>query len=210
MENIMCQLVLASASPARHALLTKLNLPFLVAVPDIDETPYTGEPAPVLVQRLAKSKTGALANKYPQHLIIGCDQVCVINNTITGKPHNYNNAFNQLLSCSGQCVTFYTGLALLNSITGEINSICELFKVYFRILTNEEIEGYLNAEQPWYCAGSFKIEGLGITLFKRLEGDDPNTLIGLPLITLTKMLMKEGVNPLTCQRKIITANPPSN
>ncbi|CNH49126.1 Maf-like protein [Yersinia massiliensis] len=192
----MPQLVLASTSSYRRALLEKLQLPFISAAPKADETPLRGEMADALVQRLALAKAQALAECYPQHVIIGSDQVCVINNQIVGKPHNHANALKQLQQASGQCVTFYTGLALVNTATGHVNCVCETFDVYFRILSEAEINGYLTREQPWDCAGSFKSEGLGITLFERLSGRDPNTLIGLPLITLTQMLIEQGINPL--------------
>lgn len=196
MENIMPQLVLASTSSYRRALLEKLQLPFITAIPQTDETPMPNEAADILVQRLACSKARSLAERYPQHLIIGSDQVCVIDGKITGKPHTYENAVKQLQQASGRCVTFYTGLALLDSTNNRINGICETFDVYFRTLTDAEIDGYLTREQPWNCAGSFKSEGLGITLFERLTGRDPNTLVGLPLIALTQMLIEQGVNPL--------------
>ncbi|CNJ76408.1 Maf-like protein [Yersinia mollaretii] len=192
----MPQLVLASTSSYRRTLLEKLQLPFITAAPEIDETPLLGESADTLVQRLAQAKAQALAVHYPQHMIIGSDQVCVINGDIVGKPHNYANAMKQLQQASGQCVTFYTGLALLNTATGSSNCLCETYDVYFRTLNEAEIDGYLTREQPWNCAGSFKSEGLGITLFERLSGRDPNTLIGLPLIALTQMLIEQGVNPL--------------
>ncbi|MEQ9879644.1 nucleoside triphosphate pyrophosphatase [Pectobacterium aroidearum] len=193
----MQQIVLASTSPYRRALLEKLGLPFVCASPDIDETPHPGENAVDLVIRLAESKARALATHYPNHLIIGSDQVCVLGNAITGKPHNKSNATRQLQQASGKCVSFFTGLALFNGATQEIQSIAEPFDVHFRTLTETEIDGYLEKEQPWNCAGSFKSEGLGIALFERLSGRDPNTLIGLPLIALIQMLQKEGVNPLT-------------
>ncbi|CQJ44148.1 Maf family protein [Yersinia rohdei] len=192
----MPQLVLASTSSYRRALLEKLQLPFITAAPQTDETPLPAETASVLVQRLALAKATALAARYPQHLIIGSDQVCVINGKIVGKPHNQENAIKQLEQASGQCVTFYTGLALINTATNSQNCLCETFDVYFRSLNSAEIEGYLTREQPWNCAGSFKSEGLGITLFDRLSGRDPNTLVGLPLIALTQMLIEQGINPL--------------
>lgn len=197
MENIMPQLVLASTSSYRRALLEKLQLPFITDAPETDETPHAGESAEALVQRLASAKAQALAGRYPQHLIIGSDQVCVIDGKITGKPLQYSTAVKQLQQASGQCVTFYTGLTLLNTANNSINCTCETFDVYFRTLSQAEIDGYLLREQPWNCAGSFKSEGLGITLFERLAGRDPNTLIGLPLIALTQMLIEQGVNPLT-------------
>ncbi|MCW7548472.1 Maf-like protein [Photorhabdus sp. APURE] len=193
----MTQIILASTSAYRRMLLEKLRLPFICAAPDTDEAPRMNENAEQLVMRLAQAKAQALQAKYSQHLIIGSDQVCVINGEITGKPHSFENAFKQLRQASGHCVTFYTGISLFNSKTGIADTRCELFNVYFRELTDDEIWAYLTAENPLNCAGSFKSEGLGITLFERLEGKDPNTLIGLPLITLTELLIRQGVNPLT-------------
>ncbi|ALB54551.1 FIG146278: Maf/YceF/YhdE family protein [Cronobacter universalis NCTC 9529] len=192
----MTSIVLASTSPFRLSLLEKLGLPFETAAPETDETPYADETAPQLVLRLALQKAQALREKYPRHLIIGSDQVCVLNNTITGKPHTFENGVKQLRQASGNVVTFYTGLALYNSETGTYQSDCEAFHVHFRTLSEREIENYLRREEPWQCAGSFKSEGLGITLFDRLDGRDPNTLIGLPLIRLCDMLRSEGVDPL--------------
>lgn len=193
----MTSIVLASTSPFRRSLLEKLGLPFETAAPETDETPYADETAQQLVLRLALQKAQALREKYPRHLIIGSDQVCVLNNTITGKPHTFENGVKQLRQASGQVVTFYTGLALYNSATGAQQCDCEPFHVHFRTLSNAEIENYLHRETPWSCAGSFKSEGLGITLFDRLDGRDPNTLIGLPLIRLCEMLRREGIDPLT-------------
>ncbi|HEY1846267.1 MAG TPA: nucleoside triphosphate pyrophosphatase [Buttiauxella sp.] len=192
----MKPIVLASTSPFRRALLEKLGLPFITASPQTDETPKPGETARELVTRLAQAKAQALRAKYPAHLIIGSDQVCVLNNQITGKPHSEENAVQQLLLARGSIVTFYTGLALYNAENGHLQTTCEPFDVHFRHLREEEIRQYVRKEQPLQCAGSFKSEGLGITLFERLEGRDPNTLIGLPLIALCEMLIKEGCNPL--------------
>ncbi|MFA9210114.1 MAG: nucleoside triphosphate pyrophosphatase, partial [Yersinia sp. (in: enterobacteria)] len=130
----MLQLVLASTSSYRQTLLEKLQLPFVTAAPQTDESPLAGETASALVQRLASAKALTLAGRFPQHLIIGSDQVCVIDDLIVGKPHNYANAMKQLQQASGQCVTFYTGLALLNTATNSISCLCETFDVYFRAL----------------------------------------------------------------------------
>lgn len=192
----MNTLILASSSPARQSLLQKLSLPFTAVAPDIDETPRENEAAADLVVRLAQSKSRALADRYPDHLIIGSDQVCVMNDRIVGKPHSVENAVAQLMAASGKRITFYTGLALLNSGTGACHYCCETFSVDFRTLTEQEIRHYVEKEQPLYCAGSFKSEGLGITLFERLSGRDPNALVGLPLIALCDMLRREGCNPL--------------
>ncbi|BEM22861.1 Maf-like protein [Serratia marcescens] len=194
----MQRLLLASTSPYRKMLLEKLQLPFDCAAPEVDETPLPGETAEALVLRLAaaKAQAQALALAYPEHLIIGSDQVCVIDGNITGKPHTEENARAQLRQASGQAVTFYTGLALYNGRSKQLQALCEPFHVHFRALNETEIAAYVRMEQPLNCAGSFKSEGLGIALFDRLEGRDPNALIGLPLIALLEMLRAEGINPL--------------
>jgi len=195
-ENIMTNLVLASTSPFRRQLLEKLGLPFDCAAPDVDETPHPGESPRHLVLRLAQAKAQAIAERYPQHLIIGSDQVCLLDGEITGKPKSEENARRQLSLASGNIVTFYTALALYNSATGALQTECEPFDVHFRHLSEHEIDDYVRKERPLHCAGSFKCEGLGIALFERLEGRDPNTLIGLPLIVLCQMLRREHCNPL--------------
>lgn len=192
----MPQLILASTSRYRRELLKKLELPFTCAAPNVDELPLPGETPRQLVLRLAQAKAQALAQDYPQHLIIGSDQVCVLDGKITGKPHTEENARAQLRQASGHVITFYTGLALYNSASGHMQTECEPFDVHFRRLTDEEIARYVQKEQPLNCAGSFMSEGLGITLFEKLDGRDPNTLIGLPLIALCKMLRHEALNPL--------------
>lgn len=192
----MTQLVLASTSPFRKALLEKLGLPFVTASPEVDESAQANESATDLVKRLAAAKACALAKSYPEQCIIGSDQVCVIDGKITGKPHTEENARAQLRRASGHSVVFYTGLALLDSRNNRLNVICEPFSVDFRQLSEAEISIYVRKEQPLNCAGSFKSEGLGITLFERLSGRDPNTLVGLPLIALCEMLREAGIDPL--------------
>lgn len=192
----MPQLILASISPWRRALLEKLAIPFECAAPEVDETPLPGEAPRHLVLRLAQKKAQSLAHRYPSHLIIGSDQICVLDGEITGKPLTEENARQQLLKARGNIVTFYTGLALYNSATGHLQTEVEPFDVHFRHLSETEIEDYVRKERPLHCAGSFKSEGLGIALFERLEGRDPNTLIGLPLIALCQMLRREDMNPL--------------
>ncbi|OAT25247.1 Maf/YceF/YhdE family protein [Buttiauxella ferragutiae ATCC 51602] len=192
----MTQIVLASTSPYRRELLEKLGIPFTTASPQVDETPISGENARQLVVRLAQAKAQALSKEYPNHLIIGSDQVCVLEGKIVGKPHTEEKAVEQLLTARNSIVTFYTGLALYNSASGNLQVICEPFDVHFRHLSEQEIRNYVRKEQPLQCAGSFKSEGLGITLFDRLSGKDPNTLVGLPLISLCEMLNNEGCNPL--------------
>lgn len=195
-EKNMTNLVLASTSPFRRQLLEKLGLPFECVAPEVDETPHDGESPRHLVLRLAQAKAQAMAERYPQHLIIGSDQVCLLGGEITGKPKTEENARRQLSLASGNIVTFYTGLALYNSATGALQTECEPFDVHFRHLSEQEIDDYVRKERPLHCAGSFKCEGLGIALFERLEGRDPNTLIGLPLIALCQMLRREERNPL--------------
>lgn len=200
----MTKLVLASTSPFREALLNKLGLPFITAAPQVDESPQPAESASQLVLRLAAAKAQALSEKYPDHLIIGSDQVCVLKNQITGKPHTVENACAQLRQASGQSVIFYTGLALHSSRQQQTRTLCETFTVHFRQLSEEEISAYVAREQPLNCAGSFKSEGLGITLFERLEGRDPNTLVGLPLIALCELLREAGMDPLLNQASLQT------
>ncbi|PLC57667.1 Maf family protein [Photobacterium carnosum] len=189
-------LVLASTSPFRKSLLEKLQLPFTTANPNVNEARLDNESATTLVKRLAQAKAQACAESHPHHLIIGSDQVCVIDGDILGKPHTEANACAQLRAASGKVITFYTGLCLYNAQTQIAQVICEPFHVHFRTLTNNEIAHYVTKEQPLYCAGSFKSEGLGIALFNKLEGRDPNTLVGLPLIALREMLANEHITVL--------------
>jgi len=185
-------LVLASTSPFRKQLLEKLHLQFITDKPNVDETPLADETAIELVERLAIAKAQAICPAYDNALIIGSDQVCVNDGSILGKPGDFNSAFKQLKNASAKKITFYTGLALINSKTGKVQSLVEPFVVQFRELSDAMIENYLNKEQPFNCAGSFKSEGYGIALFESLEGKDPNSLIGLPLISLIKMLEAEN------------------
>lgn len=190
-------LLLASSSPYRKSLLERLGVPFSCASPDIDETPLPEETGEALAIRLAETKARALASRFPGHWIIGSDQVaCLPDSQVLSKPGNHEQARSQLRQSSGHQVLFLTGLALLDSDTGRLESLCEPYSVRFRVLTKEEIDAYLQREQPYDCAGSFKMEGLGITLFEALEGRDPNSLVGLPLIALTDMLRRWGRNPL--------------
>ena len=186
-------LVLASSSTYRKALLLKLGLPFVTIAPAVDETPHPNEPPQALVKRLAIAKARAVAEKQRNALVIGSDQVAVHAGKIIGKPHTHDNAVRQLRAVSGTTIILYTGLALINSDTGRIQSEVIPFQVVFRELSDRQIETYLRREQPYDCAGSVKSEGLGIALLERMEGEDPNTLIGLPLIRLTRMLENEGI-----------------
>lgn len=190
----MPALLLASSSPYRRELLERLQLPFTWQSPSIDETRLEDESGIDLVKRLAEEKARALADRHPDHLIIGSDQVAVLGNSeILGKPHDLPRAQQQLRAASGSSVTFLTGLALLNSNTGQCQVDCVPFTVHFRPLSDERILRYLQREQPFDCAGSFKSEGLGISLFRSTEGKDATSLIGLPLIRLVDMLLNEGV-----------------
>ena len=189
-------IILASTSQYRKQILAKLDLPFSCCDPRVDETHLADESPAELVVRLAEAKSRAGALQYSQGLVIGSDQVAVIDNKIIGKPLNHETAVKQLTASSGKVITFYTGVSLHNIDSGHNESLCETFKVHFRHLSAQQIENYLSREQPYYCAGSFKCEGLGIALFERLEGKDPNTLIGLPLITLTEMLIRQGYDVL--------------
>ena len=189
----MLPIVLASSSSYRRALLERLAIPFSCHSPDIDETPKAGETAHALVERLAYEKAKALADAYPNHLLIGSDQVAVLNGQILGKPHTHERALKQLSAASGQCVQFLTGLCLLNSHTGTFQSCVVPFSVHFRDLDKPTLNRYLLKEQPYDCAGSFKAEGLGVSLFTKTEGEDNTSLIGLPLIKLVEMLNQEGI-----------------
>ena len=189
-------LYLASTSVYRQQLLTKLTSQFCAVKPNVDETPKPGESAEQLVRRLALAKAQAVADNIKQGLVIGSDQVAVFKQRIIGKPHTVDNAVMQLREFSGQTVTFLTGLALVNAQNGNSQLVVEPFEVSFRSLSDAEIHAYIAKEQPLDCAGSFKSEGLGISLFSKLNGNDPNSLIGLPLIQLNQMLLNEGVNVL--------------
>ncbi len=192
----MQQLILGSSSPFRAEILTKLGLPFITASPDIDESSLAGEQAEQLVQRLSEQKAYKIAESHPNALIIGSDQVAVLDGAILGKPGNHDNAVKQLTAASGKTVKFLTGMALLNSQTGHIQSVVETFEVGFKTLSASQIDFYLRQEQPYQCAGSFKSEGFGISLFSKLQGNDPNSLIGLPLIRLISLLEAEGIDVL--------------
>lgn len=189
----MLPLLLASSSVYRRELLNRLHLPFICSSPDIDESHRINESAIDLVKRLAEEKARALAGSHPGHLIIGSDQVATLDDQIIGKPHTFEKAREQLLAASGRQVSFLTGPALLNSDTGHCQVDCIPFTVTMRQLAPAQIERYLRIEQPYDCAGSFKAEGLGVSLFQSTAGPDATSLIGLPLIRLVDMLLAEGV-----------------
>ncbi len=187
------QLILGSTSPFRKKLLQRLSIPFTTDSPNIDETPLEKESPEDYVLRLSLEKARTVASQYPNALIIGSDQCSVLNGDIRGKPSNHENAMQQLRESSGKRVSFLTGLCLFDSNTEQYQLDLIPFYVDFRELADNEIDAYLKVDQPYGCAGSFKSEGLGISLFKRLHGDDPTALIGLPLIRLSEMLREKGV-----------------
>ncbi|NOH32236.1 Maf family protein [Vibrio chagasii] len=189
------QLVLASTSPFRQEILKKLQISFITAKPDCDETPISGETPQQLVMRLAETKAKSCVVERPS-LVIGSDQVCVIDGKIIGKPHTREKAIEQLSRQSGKSITFYTGVTVWNSENQQADTRLDTFIVHFRDLTEQQIISYVEKEEPYWCAGSFKCEGLGIALFKQMEGKDPNTLIGLPLIDLVDMLDEQGMSVL--------------
>lgn len=188
-------LVLASTSIYRSELLKRLQLPFETAAPDVDETPLPGESARATSLRLAQEKARAVAAACPDALIIGSDQVALLEGVQIGKPLTHDNAVRQLRAMRGKTTIFYTALALLNSKTGNMQTEVAENHVTLRDLGDDEIEAYLRKEQPYHCAGSAKSEGLGIALMRSMSGDDPNALVGLPLILLCDMLRNENVRP---------------
>lgn len=198
----MMKLILASSSPFRKEILSKLGVDFTTNSPEIDETRLAGETPCQLVYRLSQEKAYEVA-KREGGLIIASDQVATLgtgsnpNDEVLSKPHTHNNAIKQLQKSSGKTVSFLTSLTLLNTNSNNINTIVETYKVVFKELTSQQIENYLIKEKPYNCAGSFKSEALGVSLFERLEGNDPNTLVGLPLIQLVEMLKEEGLDVLS-------------
>lgn len=193
MPSTLPPIVLASSSSYRRELLTRLQLPFTCHSPDIDETPQANESAQALVQRLALSKARALAQHYPQHIIIGSDQVAVLDGKIIGKPLHAEGATQQLSAASGRSLVFLTGLAVIDTRTQVEHLDLVPFTVHFRTLNAAQIQRYIAAEQPFDCAGSFKSEGLGVSLFQATEGGDATSLVGLPLIRLCDMLNACGI-----------------
>lgn len=187
------EIVLASSSPYRRHLLAKLGLNFIAQAPAIDETPGTDERPEQLATRLSRDKAKALQERYSRHCIIGSDQVAMHGNKRLPKPGNRENAIQQLREFSAGCVTFYTGICVLNSATGSVKKDLDICRVYFKHLTESSISNYVDREKPFDCAASFKSEALGIVLVDRIVADDPNALVGLPLIRLTKLLEKFGI-----------------
>jgi septum formation protein len=186
-------LVLASTSPYRRELLARLGLPFEVADPRTDESPLPEESPSATALRLSEAKARAVAGDYPNALVIGSDQVAEMDGRVFGKPGSHERAVAQLKELSGRTVNFFTGLCLLDTRTGEAEVRGVPTLVSFRELTDREIENYLRREPAYNCAGAAKSEGLGIALLDRLEGTDPNALVGLPLIALCDLLRRHGV-----------------
>lgn len=189
-------LILASSSVYRRALLQKLQIPFQSIAPNIDESPLAGETPQALVERLAIAKARAIAQSHPHALVIGSDQVAVVDGDVVGKPGDHATAVAQLRAASGRYLTLYTGLALIDSDSNRCQSEVVPFSVQFRRLNDAQIESYLRKERPYDCAGSVKSEALGIALIERFDGEDPNALVGLPLIRLVDMLARENIFPL--------------
>ena len=188
-------LILASSSSYRRALLERLRLPFTVQAPAIDETVRPGESPAPLVTRLAREKALRVARDNPGAFIIGSDQVASLARETLGKPGGFEAASRQLALCSGKKVQFFTAVCLI-AADGEILEAMETTRVVFRVLKDREIAAYLHLEEPYDCAGSFKCEGLGSTLFEAIEGRDPTALEGLPLIALSRLLRGAGLDPL--------------
>ncbi len=188
--------VLGSTSRYRRELLARLNLPFEVAAPEVDETPLAGEAPRELALRLALAKAKAVAARHPEAVVIGSDQVADLAGQPLGKPGTHERAVQQLRQMRGQTVVFQTALAVVCLATGFEQVELAPVRVQFRALTDTEIENYLQAEKPYDCAGSAKSEGLGIALLESIDNDDPTALVGLPLIRTARMLRAAGVKLL--------------
>ncbi len=193
MRGISRRLVLASTSPYRKSLLERLGIPFEVASPHADERPLSGEDAAATAVRLAQLKAQSVRAGHRDALIIGSDQVATSGGRILDKPGDHATAARQLRSVSGKSADFHTAVVLLDAANGSLQSRVVACRVHFRPLDDKRIERYLQREKPYDCAGSAKVEGLGIALIDRIETGDPTSLIGLPLIALTEMLERAGV-----------------
>lgn len=186
-------IILASGSPFRRQLLDRLHLDYSCQAPEVDETVLADEPAETYVQRLAQAKAKKIADLDPDAIVIGSDQCALLDGQILGKPGSHENALNQLRQAQGKTVVFHTGVCVLNLISGFEAVDNVTFEVEFRQLSDAQLDHYLRMEEPYQCAGSFKSEGYGITLFNALRGEDPTALIGLPLLTLIPMLEDAGI-----------------
>lgn len=193
------RLVLASTSPYRRELLSRLGVPFEIAAPDIDETPLAGESPDDTAQRLSVLKAQAVAEQFPDALIIGSDQVALLEGRQLGKPGTHEKAVAQLRAMRGKALEFHTALTLLNAATGRTQTANVPVRLVMRDYSDAQIEAYLRKDQPYNCCGSARSESLGIALIARYETEDPNALVGLPLIKLTEMLANEGLDVLTWQ-----------
>ena len=189
-------LTLASTSPFRKELLERLGMEFGVVAPGVDETARPGEAGQDLARRLSREKASAVATTQPSGLVIGSDQVAVLGDEILGKPRDRADAIRQLTSSSGRELSLYTGLALINAATGAVQQDVISYRVRYRDLSLAQIEQYLDLDEPYGCCGSLRAESLGIALLNDLSGPDPTALIGLPLISLVKMLNVEGIDVL--------------
>jgi 7-methyl-GTP pyrophosphatase len=193
------KLVLASTSRYRRELLSRLHLPFDIIWPEVDETPLPSESPSQTALRLSVLKAQAATSQFPDALIIGSDQVLMLDAEQLGKPGNHENAVAQLEKMQGRAMVFHTALTLLNSRTGRTQTRDIPTVVRIRKLSHAQIEAYLKKEKPYDCAGSAKGESLGIALMERMDSPDPTALIGLPLMALTEMLANEGIDVLTWQ-----------
>ena len=196
MQRAITQLVLASTSPYRRALLERLGISFLVAHPEVTEEHRAGEAPEAMAKRLAEAKALAVASRFPDCLVIGSDQVAVCDGKILGKPLTHDNAVRQLRLLSARQAVFHTAVCVHSTGTGRSGIRVVPCRVTFRKLSGETIESYLAKEQPYDCAGSAKSEGLGIALIEKMESADPSALIGLPLIALVDLLHEQGLNVL--------------
>jgi len=191
------QLVLASTSPYRRELLARLGVPFATVAPEVDETPHPGESPAATAERLSLAKARAVAQQFPDALIIGSDQVALLEGQQLGKPGTHAKAVAQLQSMRGKALEFHTALTLLNARSGATQTATVLVRLVMRDYSDAQIEAYLRKDQPYNCCGSAKSESLGIGLIARFETEDPTALVGLPLIKLTEMLAREGLDVLT-------------
>jgi len=187
-------IILASSSAYRREILQRLGLDFSIIAPDVDESAALGESARQLVERLSIAKANAVAETLNTGLVIGSDQVSEQDNVILGKPVDHDDAVKQLLAASGKRATLFSGIALINAATGTVQSAVAEVEVECRTLTRAEIERYLQVDKPYNCCGSLKVEGLGISLLKRISSDDPNAITGMPVIALLEMLRTEGIS----------------
>ena len=200
-KNQLPNIVLGSSSPFRKQMLEKLHLPFTQYSPEIDETPLSSESPQEMIERLSLLKALKVAETHPESIIIASDQCATFHSQPIGKPHTHQNAVKQLQDFSGNKIIFYTGLVVIDPKEQKTYHVMDTTTVHFRTLSLQTINNYLNTEQPYQCAGSFKSEGLGITLFESIESKDPNALIGLPLIELTTIFAQMGITLPLCNNQ---------